>query len=97
MKEYALTIKTRYWGHKLTNKDPRTLRKIYFWYLLRESDTYNVVHKTGMYVVQRNEIKEMHLEYQDVIELPPVADLPVRENDKKKGFLERIKGYIYEQ
>ena len=89
MKEYTLTIKTKYWGHKLTNKNPRALRKIYFWYILRGSKMYNVVHKTGMYVVQRDEVKEMSLEFQDVVELPSAVDLPV-----EKSLFKRIKSLI---
>jgi len=89
MKEYTLTIKTKYWGHKLTNKNPKKLRKVYFWYILRESKIYNVVHKTGMYVVQRDEVKEMSLEFQDVVELPSAVDLPV-----EKSLFKRIKSLI---
>ncbi len=89
MKEYTLTIKTKYWGHKLTNKNPRELRKIYFWYILRGSEMYNVVHKAGMYAVRRDEVVEMSLEFQDVVELPSAVDLPV-----EKSLFKRIKSLI---
>ena len=97
MKEYTLTIKTKYWGHKLTNKNPRALRKIYFWYILRGSEMYNVVHKAGMYAVRRDEVVAMSYAYQDIVEIPPVVELPIEEIEKKKSLLESLKRYCQKQ
>jgi hypothetical protein len=48
-------------GHTLYNDEMKPLWKIYKWYLTKDTEKYNVLHKDGMYVIERFDITNMEL------------------------------------
>jgi hypothetical protein len=54
-------MKDKVIGHTLYNDEMKPLWKVYNWYLTKDSDRYNVLHKDGMYVINRKDITYMAL------------------------------------